>query len=86
MAKSWTVNDGAPSKEEKYEWRAPVEQQHNEQSTGPGGLRMRPKDLDLQVTLSPKKSGVQYGQDAWTFQNTPDSTWYVEGTILQEDD
>ena len=77
----WTPVDG-PAKDDKYEWRSPNnEDQHAEQTTGPGDLMIKPKDLALVPTNSPKQSGIQWGQDAWTFDNAPDPNWYVQGFI-----
>jgi hypothetical protein len=84
MADRWTPEDG-PDKGDKYEWRLPNnEDQHGEQTTAPGDLLIRPGDLELIPTISPKRSGVQHGADDWNYSNAPDSTWYVWGSIPSE--
>lgn len=81
MADRWTVEDPI-EKSERYEWRLPNnEDQHGEQTTAPGDLLIKPGDLELVPTLSPKRSGVQFGADAWNFTSVPDSSWYVLGSI-----
>ena len=81
MADSWTKEDG-PSKLDPYEWRLPNnENQHGEQTTAPGDLLIKPKDLALVPTKSPKRSGVQHGADDWNFTNIPDTSWYTFGLI-----
>lgn len=77
----WTPVDGAP-KDDKYEWRSPTgTTEHEEQTTAPGDLRIKPKDLSLKPTNSPKRSGIQWGADAWNFTNAPDPDWYVFGSV-----
>jgi hypothetical protein len=77
----WTPVDG-PSKSDEYEWRSPNnEDQYAEQTTAPGDLRIKPEDLALKPTNSPKLSGIQWGADAWTVTNIPDPDWYVLGSI-----
>lgn len=81
MADRWTVEDPI-EKSERYEWRLPNnEDQHGEQTTAPGDLLIKPGDLELVPTLSPKRSGVQFGADAWNFTSVPDTNWYVLGSI-----
>jgi hypothetical protein len=89
MANEWSVNDELPAKTEKYDWRVPdIDQQHVAQTTAPGDLRIKPKDISLRPTISPKRSGIQHGADDWNFVSDPSGTnaWYVEGSIAQEDD
>ncbi len=82
MADSWTVNDNAPEKTDKYEWRLPENKdEHGEQTVAPGDLLIKPKDLALKPTNSPKQSGVQHGQDDWTYTNVPDTSWYLFGFV-----
>ena len=77
----WTPVD-SPDPLDAYEWRSPTGgTEHEEQTTGPGDLMIKPKDLALVPTLSPKRSGIQHGQDDWDFQNAPDQAWYVIGAI-----
>ena len=88
MAKSWTVNDGEPDKTDKYEWHLPNnDQQHVEQTTTPGDLRIKPKDISLIPTMAPKRSGIQHGWNNWNNQVEPTlGVWYIYGQIVQEDD
>jgi hypothetical protein len=77
----WTPVDG-PSKVDKYEWKSPSDNtQHEEQTVAPGDLMIKPKDLALVPTNAPKRSGIQWGQDAWNYTNAPDQSWYVFGMI-----
>ncbi len=77
----WTPTEEV-SKTDKYEWKAPSgTTQHEQQTTAPGDLMIKPKDLSLKPTLSPERSGIQHGQDDWTFTNTPDPSWYILGGI-----
>ena len=77
----WTPTDEV-SKTDKYEWKSPSSNtQHEEQTTAPGDLMIKPKDLALKPTLSPERSGIQWGQDGWNFDNVPDQTWYIFGAI-----
>ena len=77
----WTPVDG-PDKGDEYNWHLPNnDQQHVEQTVGPGDLMIKPEDISLKPTLSPERSGIQWGQDAWTFDNAPDPNWYVFGMI-----
>lgn len=79
MADDWTVENG-PAKTDPYEWRAPNnEDQHGEQTTSPGDLTFKPKDLGLLPTNSPKRSGIQHGADDWNYTTTPDTNWYIQG-------
>ena len=81
----WTQEPGA-DRGDPYEWRLPSnENQHGEQTTGPGDLLIKPSKIDLVPTNSPKRSGVQHGQDDWTFDNQPSSAWYVIGDTIVED-
>lgn len=87
MGNEWDINSDAPARTEKYEWRIPNnEDQHGEQTVTPGALMIKPKDLDLKPTISPKRSGIQHGADDWDFQSAPDNTWYIFGEIVQEAD
>ena len=88
MAKTWTVNDNAPPKEEKYEWHVPNnDQQHVSHTVTPGGLNLKPEDITLAPTLAPERSGGQFGWLMWNNQAEPTlGGWYVEGVITQEDD
>ena len=88
MAKSWTVNDGEPDKTDKYEWHLPNnDQQHVEQTTTPGDLRIKPKDISLIPTMAPKRSGIKHGWNNWNNQVEPTlGVWYIYGQIVQEDD
>lgn len=86
MANRWTP-EGGPSKTDKYEWRSPSnENQHAQETVAPGDLRIKPKDLSLNPTISPERSGIQYGQDTWNFtsENVPDQTWYIFGSIPED--
>ena len=77
----WTKVPG-PSKTDAYEWRSPKnEDQHSEQTTAPGDLMIKPKDLALKPTNSPKRSGIQHGADDWNYTNVPDNNWYVYGFV-----
>ncbi len=79
----WTPVDG-PAKDDQYEWRLPNnDQQHVEQTVAPGDLLIKPKDITLKPTLSPERSGVQHGADDWSFDNSPDPNWYVQGFIQE---
>ena len=42
---------------------------------------IRPEDISLKPTLSPKQSGIQHGADDWSYTNVPDMNWYVYGQI-----
>lgn len=87
MAKRWAINDNKPSRAETYEWRHPNnEMQHTKETTTPTDLNVGPEKITLKPTLSPKKTGIQSGYEDWTVASQPDSTWYVFGTIIQEDD
>ena len=77
----WTPVDG-PDPLDTYEWRSPNnEDQHAEQTTAPGELMIKPSDLALIPTNSPKRSGIQWGQDAWNYTNAPDQNWYIFGFV-----
>ena len=79
MADDWTIENG-PAKADPYEWRAPNnEDQYGEQTTSPGGLMFKPKDLALVPTNAPKRSGIQHGSDDWNYTSIPDTSWYVQG-------
>ena len=81
MANRWTV-EGPLDKTEQYEWRLPAnDQEHVEQTTAPGDLLIKPKDISLKPTASPKRSGVQHGADDWNFTSIPDTNWYILGSI-----
>jgi hypothetical protein len=80
MADDWTINAEKPAKSEQYSWRTPKNSQEAvEQTTAPGDLNIKPGDITLKVTLSPKRSGVQHGADDWDYINQPDDTWYIIG-------
>jgi len=79
-ADRWTPVEG-PDKGDKYNWRLPVKDEQQEQTVAPGDLLIRPEDMTLKPTLSPTQSGIQWGQDAWTYSSVPDQTWYVWGQI-----
>ena len=83
MANRWKINAEEPSKLEKYDWHVPNdEQQHVQETSSPGALRIKPKDISLKPTISPKRSGVQSGSDFWDFVSDPQGTeaWYVQGS------
>lgn len=86
MSNQWDTDADAPSKEDKYEWRLPENgDQHGEQTVAPGDLLIKPGDLNLIPTIHPKRSGIQHGQDDWTFSSFVDEgTWYRFGSIEQE--
>jgi hypothetical protein len=85
MANNWTIESSKPAKGEKYEWRFPAnQQQHVEETTAPGDLAIKPKDISLKPTNPPKKSGVQSGLSDWTIESGAVSDWYVLGEIIQE--
>lgn len=89
MGNRWTINAEEPAKTEKYEWHVPNnDQQHVEQTTTPGDLRIKPKDISLIPTLSPERSGVQWGAEGWNDVSAPGgaNAWYVIGAAVQEDD
>ena len=89
MGNKWEVDENDPARTEKYEWRLPNnDQQHVEQTTSPGELRIKPKDMSLVPTLAPSRSGIQHGQNDWNFvDDASDRTaWYLQGDIVQEDD
>jgi hypothetical protein len=82
LAGGWD-NVPGPSKTDTYEWRLPSnEDQHGEQTVGPGDLLIKPSKLALVPTNSPKREGVQHGQVDWTYTNIPDNRWYVMGDTL----
>ena len=87
MANRWQINEDAPPKGEEHDWRLPRgDQEHVEQTTAMGDLRIRPEDITLIPTISPERSGIQHGADDWDMQSQPDdSAWYVQGIIIQED-
>ena len=77
----WTVEDPL-EKDDKYEWTFPSDRdQHGEQTTAPGDLIVKPKDLDLVPTLSPKRSGIQHGADDWNYTDIPNQNWYIYGFV-----
>lgn len=77
MADRWTPIDG-PGKGDAYNWRVPSnEHQHQEQTVAPGDFMIRPEDVDLKPTNSPKRSGIQHGQDDWNYENAPDPDWNI---------
>lgn len=81
-ANRWTINDDIPDKGDKYEWRLPNnDKEHMEQTIAPGDLLIKPQDMDVILTNSPKQEGLQHGADAWTFSNVPDTSWYVRGSV-----
>jgi hypothetical protein len=89
MGNRWTVNDylTEANKLDKFEWRLPFNRdEHGEQTVAPGDLLIKPSQLELKPTMSPKRSGIQHGQDDWTYANAPDPGWYIIGGIVQEDD
>jgi hypothetical protein len=82
MPGSWTDVDG-PTKLDKYEWRLPNNgDQHGEQTVAPGDLLIKPSQLELVPTKSPKRSGIQHGQDDWNFNTVPDTSWYTASEPL----
>lgn len=86
MADSWTIEASKPAKDEKYDWRLPAnDQQHVEHTVAPGDLRIKPKDISLKPTNSPKQSGVQSGLDDWTIESGIDTTWYIRGQITEDE-
>ncbi len=86
MGTNWEVNENAPEKDEKYEWKLPEnEAQHQQETVAPGDLRLKPKDVSLVPTNAPKQSGIQSGQAFWTVQSgVTSSGWYILGTILSD--
>ena len=87
MSKRWSVNDDKPSENERHAWRHPNDdQQHVLETTAPGDLIHTPSKITLKPTLSPNKTGVQAGHENWTIDNAPSTSWYILGTIIQEDD
>ncbi|MCI0558708.1 MAG: hypothetical protein MN733_09450 [Nitrososphaera sp.] len=87
MGTNWSKDEDAPGKEDKYEWRLPENgDQHGEQTVAPGDLLIKPGDLNLIPTISPKRSGIQHGLDDWTLTEfTDEGVWYRFGSIEQED-
>lgn len=89
MASRWSIEDGntAPGKLDRYEWRVPENaDQHQSQTVTPGQLLIKPEDIDLIPTLSPKQSGIQHGIDDWALDTFTDAgDWYAFGEIVQED-
>lgn len=85
MATDWTVNDGTvtPGKAGKYAWRLPTSsdsEQHQAQIVTPGGLLIKPSQITLIPTKSPKRSGLQHGADDWNYETAPlSSDWYSFG-------
>lgn len=85
MGNNWSINDNKPALAEKYEWRVPeIDQEHVEETTAPGDLKIKPKDISLIPTNSPKQSGIQSGQSDWSFDSGVDPDWYILGEIVQE--
>lgn len=87
MANQWDIEDGnlSPGKSDRYEWRLPENgEQHQEQTVTPGQLLIKPSQITLRPTLSPKQSGIQHGLDDWSYDVAPTSAWYVYGAIEQE--
>lgn len=89
MPNSWTINSFygvAGDGFEKFEWRLPSnEDQHGEQTSGPGGLLIKPGDLNLIPTISPKRSGIQHGVDDWNITTYSDTgVWYSLNSIVQD--
>lgn len=81
---NWNIEDPI-DKSDKYEWRLPNnEDQHIEQTVAPGDLMIKPEDVDLIVTLAPKKSGIQHGQVDWSYDNILDSSWYIYGFVEED--
>jgi hypothetical protein len=86
MANDWTIEANKPEKSEDYEWRLPAnDQEHVEQTVAPGDLLIKPEDISLKPTNSPKQSGIQHGLDDWTVESGIDSSWYILGEVVQED-
>lgn len=90
MSKRWTVNDGEPDRLDRYEWHLPDDadpHQHVVETMGPGELRMNPEDIDEEVTLAPKESGVQSGWTRWETQVEPtlDGKWYIFGPVVADE-
>lgn len=82
MADEWTKEEG-PAKTDKYEWHLPNnEEQHMEETVGPGDLMIKPKDMTLVPLNSPSQNTYQSGHDAWTFTSVPDTSWYVIGASV----
>lgn len=88
MAKNWSVNANQPHKRERYEWHFPKnDQEHVEETVAPTDMNIKPSQVNLKPKLSPASGGVQTSTTAdWTYQSTVDSSWYVLGDIVQEDD
>lgn len=88
MANQWDIEDGnmSPGKSDRYEWRLPENgEQHQSQTVTPGQLLIKPSDLTLIPTLSPKQSGLQHGIDDWNLDAfIDDGTWYSLGSIVDE--
>ena len=86
MGNSWSVEANQPDRDETYEWRLPAnDQQHVEHTVAPGDLLIKPQDISLVPTNSPKKSGIQSGISDWDLETGVVSDWYVLGEIVQED-
>jgi hypothetical protein len=80
MADRWTPVEG-PDVGDKYNWRLPVKDEQQAQTVAPGDLLIRPEDMTLVPTQPPKTSGLQHGQQDWTYTNVPDTSWYIWGQI-----
>lgn len=86
MSNRWTIDSETPDKADKFEWRLPSnDQQHVAQTIVPGQLLIKPEDITLIPTKSPKRSGIQHGADDWNYDTlTDDGTWYSFGEVVQE--
>jgi hypothetical protein len=85
MGNNWTIEADKPQKSEIYEWRLPAnDQEHVEQTVAPGDLLIKPEDISLIPTNSPKRSGIQHGLDDWDIEQGQASDWYVLGSIAED--
>jgi len=78
----WTKDDSENELEQagdKYEWRLPKnEDQHQQETTAPGDLLIKPEDFDAVPRKTPSGfPGVQTSEQEWSYQSQPDSTWTV---------
>jgi len=78
----WTKDDSENELEQagdKWEWRVPQNKdEHQQETVAPGDLLIKPEDLDAVPRKTPSGlKGIQTGEQEWSYQSQPDSTWTV---------
>lgn len=84
----WTINDDVPDKTDAYEWEASSVDRDGvlTDTVALGDLNVLFEDFDITLTLAPTTTGLHSGQQNWNYESSPDSSWYVIGNSIVEDD